>query len=173
VFLFVLSSLIRFSDEITGKLRYDKSLGPWFEAINCVNLFGARINKLIEQWKAATSKNIPNFQPVNEEMSFMDDICKIHYFLTHNFHDTDDIAAHFKTYEDILGKEVYEFMESLRKLEIHALIAAFTDKAGHMMVDVFKKRDGDGFKSRTVQDFMYFFCNKGFLGYYYKVINLR
>jgi hypothetical protein len=75
--LFVLSSLIHFSDEITGKLRYDKSLGLWFEAINFINLFGARINKLIEQWKAITSKNIPDFQPVNEKMSFMDDVCKI------------------------------------------------------------------------------------------------
>jgi hypothetical protein len=62
----------------------------------------------------------------------------------------------------ILGKEVYEFIESLRKLEIHAVIATFTYKAVHMMVDVFKKRDGDGFKSRTVQDFMYFFATKVF-----------
>jgi hypothetical protein len=105
-------------------------------------------------------------------MSFLDDVEKINYFLTHNFHETDDIASYFKIYEEILNKEVSEFLESLRKLEIHALMAAFTDKNGHMMVDIFKKRDDDGYKSRSVQDFMFLFCNKFFIGYYYKVVTL-
>ena len=66
-------------------------------------------------------------------------------------------------------KEAKEFIDNLLKLQIHVLIAAFKDINGHMMVDLFKKRDEDSYRVRNVQEFMNFFCNKQFIGYYYKV----
>jgi len=158
-----------YSDETTAKLRFDSSDGPWGEAITCVNQFVSRINKKIDQWRVNTSQNIPYFLPVNDEVTFLDDFEKINYFLTHNFHETDSVAEHFKNYQEVLCKEAKEFIDNLLKLQIHVLIAAFKDKNGHMMVDLFKKRDEDSYRVRNVHEFMNFFCNKQFIGYYYKV----
>jgi hypothetical protein len=125
-------------------------MGPWGEAVQCVKTFEERLNKHIDQWNAniGRAKVIPKFHPANDDMSFLDELNNIKYVLTH-IQETDEFSPYFKNYLDILNSEVLHFMENLRKLEIHLLMGAYTDKNGRMMVDVFKKYDGGNYKQRT------------------------
>jgi hypothetical protein len=67
-------------------------------------------------------------------------------------------------------QELLHFQQSLELLEVHAIFAAFVDKEGNIMVDLFKKwnRVTKKYENNSYTDFLEIIMGRYYLGYYYK-----
>jgi hypothetical protein len=157
-----------FSDASSNVLKViPDSVGPWMEAINLVEIFERKVGSLIKDYGDDQLKFVAT-SDANDLTVDLNSILELLKTKIKNRNDSNGLSFLL----NLLERDIQKFYEELGVLEIHTLLAAFTDLDGKLIMDMFKAYCPNEDKDviRPLSKLATVLTNCPFLGFYYKVL---